>query len=54
VGNLAMMLAAVMCLMWILEKTHIFVISYLPFYQFLLIFAGLLIVIRLGWKKMIG
>jgi hypothetical protein len=54
IGNLVFIIVLVISLMWILEKTNIFVFTYMPFYQFVLIFIGFLIVVRLLWKRMMG
>ncbi|MBK9149672.1 MAG: hypothetical protein IPM26_01195 [Saprospiraceae bacterium] len=51
-NGLMFMLTALITLMWILEKTHIWVISFMPFYQFLLFFLIMLILVRLGWSRM--
>lgn len=52
ITGLIMMITAVFAFMWVLDKTHIWVVSYLPFWQGILIFIGLLMVIRWGWGKM--
>ena len=54
INGLLFMLTALISLMWILEKTHIWVITFLPFYQFLLFFMVMLIMVRLGWSRMFG
>ena len=40
--------------MWILDKTRIVIFSYLPFYIVLIILIGLLILIRISWKRFAG
>ena len=52
ITGLIMMIAATFAFMWVLDKTHIWVVSFLPFWQGILIFIGLLLVIRWGWGKM--
>ena len=52
ITGLIMMITAVFAFMWVLDKTHIWVVSYVPFWQGILIFIGLLMVIRWGWGKM--
>jgi hypothetical protein len=52
INGLILMITILICLMWILEKTHIWVITFLPFYQFVLFFIVLLILVRLGWRRM--
>jgi hypothetical protein len=51
--GLWLMLFATMFFMWLLEKIHIVVFSYLPFQYLLLIFVGIFLVIYLGWRKFV-
>ena len=51
-SGLVMMIGGVLSLMWIADKTRILVFSFLPFQMVLLIFGGLLLAIRLGWRKL--
>ncbi len=46
------MIAAVFAFMWVLDKTRIWIVSFLPFWQGILIFIGLLLAVRWGWKQM--
>ncbi|MGB3545372.1 MAG: hypothetical protein WBA17_00245 [Saprospiraceae bacterium] len=50
-GGLVTMIAGALAIMWILEKTHIYIITFLPFQWALLILAVLLLLIRYGWKR---
>jgi hypothetical protein len=50
-SSLITMITCTLCLMWFVDRTHIVIFSYMPFQQVLLIFAVLLIVIRLGWSR---
>ena len=43
--------AAVFAVLWVLDKTHIWVVSFLPFWQGMLIFAGLFLVVKWGWGR---
>jgi hypothetical protein len=54
IGSLVFILTVLMIMMWILEKTHIFVFTYMPFYQFVLLFVGFLILIRWLWSRMMA
>lgn len=54
IGSLIFIITILISMMWILEKTHIFVFTYMPFYQFVLIFIGFLVIIRFTWVKMLG
>ncbi len=53
ISSLVFVITVLICMMWILEKTHIFIFTYLPFYQFVLIFIVFLILTRLAWSRMI-
>lgn len=53
IGSLFFIITVLISMMWILEKTHIFVFTYMPFYQFILFFVGFLMLIRFGWSKML-
>lgn len=52
ITGLLMMITAAFAFFWVLDKTHIWVVSYLPFWQGILIFIALLLVIRWGWGKL--
>ncbi|MEP7267205.1 MAG: hypothetical protein ABI844_06215 [Saprospiraceae bacterium] len=53
-GGLVLMVTAVLLIMWFLDKTHIYVFSFMPFSQVILIIIGLLVAIRFAWKKLAG
>ncbi|MEO7176181.1 MAG: hypothetical protein ABIV51_09800 [Saprospiraceae bacterium] len=50
-SGLIAMISGILILMWIIDKTHIIVFSYLPFSQVLIAFILLIIIVRLGWSK---
>lgn len=52
--GLLVMITAILMIMWFMDKTHIYVFSYMPFSQVVIIMVGLLIVVRLAWKKIAG
>ena len=52
ISGLVMIIAAVLLVMWILEKTHIIAITFMPFYYVFIIFGVLFLAIRFGMKKM--
>ena len=52
-GGLIMILVALISLMWILEKTHIFAVTIVPFHYFIILFVAILVGIRFGWKRMV-
>jgi len=53
-SGLMMMIAATLGIMWFVDRTHIYAITYLPFQVVLLIFIILLVVIRFGWSRIFG
>ena len=46
------MILAVFAFFWVLDKTRIFIVSFLPFWQGILIFIGLFLVMKWGWGRM--
>jgi len=52
ISGLIMIISAMMCLMWIIDKTHIYAITFLPFYVVILILLAGFFVIRLGLKRL--
>ncbi len=54
IGSLIFFLTVLIILLWILEKTNIYVFTYMPFMQFVIIFAVLILVLRYGVKRMFG
>lgn len=52
IGSLFLLLILLFAFLWVLEKTQLFVISFMPFHFFILLFAAALISIRLTLKKM--
>jgi hypothetical protein len=53
-SGLITMISATFAFMWFLDRTHIYVVSYLPFWQVGLIFIGLFLLIRFGWSRFAG
>jgi hypothetical protein len=54
ITGLWFMLFATMFLMWLLEKIHIVVFSYLPFQYLLGIFVVLFVLIYIGWRRFLA
>jgi hypothetical protein len=52
ISGLIMVIATVMCLMWIIDKTHIYAITFMPFYAVILILLAGFFVIRLGLRRL--
>lgn len=53
-SGLVLMIFATLSIMWIVDRTRIMVFSYLRFEYVLLIFAGLLLLMLWGWRKLFG
>jgi len=53
IGGLFFIITVLISMMWIMEKTHIFIFTYMPFYQFVFIFVGFLVLMRFLWVRMI-
>ncbi|HHB77976.1 MAG TPA: hypothetical protein ENK85_01930 [Saprospiraceae bacterium] len=54
IGGLITLISIVLIFMWFVDRTRIYVFSYMPFQTVLLIFAGLLIAARWGTKRLFG
>ncbi len=50
--GLMLMIMVILILMFLLDRTHIFVITIVPFYQAFLFFLALLAIGMIGWWKM--
>lgn len=53
-SGLVTIIASVLCIMWFLDRTHIMIFTYMPFWQLGLILLGLVLFIRYGWSRLIG
>ncbi len=54
ISGLILIIATLMCLMWIIDKTRIYSITFMPFYVVILILLAGFFVIRMGLKKLAG
>lgn len=54
VGGLLVMITAILMMMWFVDKTRIFVFTYMPFSQVVLIMVALLVIVRFAWKRIAG
>lgn len=52
ISGLIIVIASIMALMWIIDKTHIYSITFMPFYAVILILVAGFFVIRLGLRKL--
>lgn len=52
-SGLIMMITAALAIMWFVDRTRIWAITFVRFEYVLLIFIGLLVVIRLGWSRLV-
>lgn len=55
ISSLIVMIFGALAIMWVLDRTRISFIafSYMPFHYVILIFVGILIAIRVGWKRLL-
>jgi hypothetical protein len=51
IHGLMVMIGAILVLMWLVDRTHIIAISFIPFYQVILAFLALLGIAMIGWRK---
>lgn len=51
-SGLIVMITAALAIMWFVDRTRILVFTYIPFQYVILILIGLLVVIRLGWRRL--
>jgi hypothetical protein len=51
-GNLVTIIAAGILLLWLLDKMHIVVFSYMPIHYLFLILLAVIAVIRIAWSSM--
>ena len=51
-SGLILILGSLICLMWIIDKTHIYAITFMPFYVVVLILLAGFFVIRLGMRRL--
>lgn len=53
-SGLVMVIAATLTVMWFVDRLRIIVFSYLRFEYVILFFVGLLLIIRIGWRRAFG
>ncbi len=53
-SGLIMMISAALVIMWIVDRTRIWAITFVRFEFVILIFVGLLLLIRFGWSRLTG
>ena len=49
-----LIIGVILTLMWVLDRTHIYAISFMPFYIVLLVIVGGILLIRYGLKQLIS
>jgi hypothetical protein len=52
-SGLVLMITATLAFMWFLDRTRIYVFTYMPFWQVVLIFLILFVIIRFGWSRFV-
>lgn len=53
ISGLSIVIASAISIMWMIDKVHIVLFSYLPVYALLIIFLVLLAAIMIGWYKFV-
>ncbi len=53
IGGLILVLTILISFLWVIEKTNIYVISFMPFHYFIIFFILVLIAIRFAIKRLI-
>ncbi len=53
-SGLVTMISGALIIMWVIDRTRIWAITYVPFQYVILMFVVLLVVIRYGWKRAFG
>ncbi|MFT4759462.1 MAG: hypothetical protein ACI9XO_003590 [Paraglaciecola sp.] len=53
-GGLVSVIGGTLTIMWFIDKTRLYIFSYMKFEYVILIIIGLIVMIRFGWKKAIG
>lgn len=53
-SGLIMIIVSALAIMWFIDRTRIWVLTYVPFQWVILMFIGLLIVIRFGWSRLVS
>ncbi|MCB0707206.1 MAG: hypothetical protein KDC34_17940 [Saprospiraceae bacterium] len=51
-GGLITIIGAALAILWVIDRTHLVVFSYVPVIYLLLLLVGLIVIIRFGWKRM--
>lgn len=54
ISGLITILSVLIILMWIIDKTHIYSITFMPFYVVVLILVVGYLLIRMGFRKLVG
>ncbi len=49
-NGMVLMIGSVLIFMWLIDRTRILAISYIPFYQVVIGFAVLLLMVIVGWR----
>lgn len=52
ISNLITIIASVLLILWLGDKVHIFSFTYVPLWMFIVMFVGLIILIRYAWAKL--
>ena len=53
-SGLIYIIAALLAIMWILDRTHIIAITFIPFHWVLLFIVIMLVLVRWGWSRIVA
>ena len=54
ISGLVTIISVLLAFLWIIDRTHIYVISLMPFYWVIIIFVAMIFIVRLGFKKLVN
>ena len=54
IGSLVFIIGTTLCLMWFIDRTRIYMISFLRFEYVLVMLVGLIMTMHMGWKNLLN
>jgi hypothetical protein len=54
ISSLIVIIGVILCLMWVLDRTQLYAISFVPFYYVLIMLIGAIFALRIATKKMMS
>jgi hypothetical protein len=53
-SSLMLIITVLLCLMWVVDRTHLYAISFVPFYYVVILLVGGIFALRMAMKKMMN